>query len=80
MNCEKHLTIDWLTVGYEINQLQSNTDKRSVSIIPAMNGGALESEFRLVQFHAHWGTTAGAKGSEHTVNGKLYDAEVCIEH
>jgi len=43
-----------------------------------MSGGALENDFKLIQFHAHWGTTAGAKGSEHTVNGKLYDAEVCL--
>ncbi len=42
-----------------------------------MTGGALSGNtFRLIQFHAHWGTTAGAKGSEHTVNGRLYDAEV----
>ena len=41
-----------------------------------MSGGVLENDFKLIQFHAHWGTTAGAKGSEHTVNGKLYDAEV----
>ena len=46
----------------------------------AMNGGCLENEFRLIQFHAHWGTTAGAKGSEHTVNGKLYDAELHLVH
>ena len=45
-------------------------------------GGALGdgSVFKLVQFHAHWGTAAGAKGSEHTVNGKLYPAELHLVH
>ncbi len=47
-------------------------------IAVVMTGGALDNEYRLIQFHAHWGNTAGAKGSEHTVNGKLYDAEVQI--
>ena len=35
-----------------------------------------ENIFRLIQFHAHWGSASGAKGSEHTVDGRLYDAEV----
>jgi len=29
--------------------------------------------------HAHWGSCAG-HGSEHTVNGKQYDAELHIVH
>ena len=33
------------------------------------------SEFELWQFHAHWGNTNG-HGSEHTVDGKSYPAEV----
>ena len=31
------------------------------------------------QMHAHWGSCAG-HGSEHTVNGKQYDAELHIVH
>ena len=43
----------------------------------ALKGGALgDDTFRLIQFHAHWGSASGAKGSEHTVDGRLYEAEV----
>ena len=43
----------------------------------ALRGGALgDDTFRLIQFHAHWGSASGAKGSEHTVDGRMHDAEV----
>ena len=48
--------------------------------LTSLHGGGLTDEYKLVQFHAHWGTTAGAKGSEHTVNGKLYPAELHLVH
>ena len=35
----------------------------------------LEGEYHLGQFHFHWGS-AEDKGSEHTVDGKRYFAEV----
>ena len=35
-----------------------------------------DDTFRLIQFHAHWGSASGAKGSEHTVDGRMHDAEV----
>ena len=47
-------------------------------IIPlsALVGGPLmDSEYELWQFHAHWGSENG-KGSEHTVDGKEFAAEV----
>lgn len=40
-----------------------------------VQGGALDGVYRLVQFHIHWGSCDG-QGSEHTVDGVKYDAEV----
>ena len=35
----------------------------------------MNDEYELWQFHAHWGNDS-SKGSEHTVDGKTYAAEV----
>jgi len=44
-----------------------------------LSGGPLEGEYELWQFHAHWGKEGG-KGSEHTIDGKQYDAELHLVH
>ena len=36
-------------------------------------------KLQVVQLHAHWGHQSG-HGSEHTINGKSYDAELHIVH
>lgn len=41
----------------------------------ALKGGPLQDRFRLCQFHFHWGES-NAWGSEHTVDRKLFPAEV----
>ena len=40
-------------------------------------GGGLEGEYELWQLHAHWGDD-DCRGSEHTVDGKMYPAEVSL--
>ncbi|WAR30540.1 CAH2-like protein, partial [Mya arenaria] len=41
-----------------------------------LTGGPLgKDEYRLEQFHLHWGAEDG-RGSEHTVDGKMYASEV----
>jgi len=42
-------------------------------------GGPLDSQYELWQFHAHWGN-ADDHGSEHTVDGKSYAAELHLVH
>ncbi|XP_006020660.1 carbonic anhydrase 2 isoform X1 [Alligator sinensis] len=44
-----------------------------------MRGGALDGTYRLIQFHIHWGSCEG-QGSEHTVDGVKYDAELHLVH
>lgn len=45
----------------------------------ALTGGPITGTYRLKQFHFHWGSRDD-KGSEHTVDGKVYPAEVCTFH
>lgn len=42
---------------------------------PFITGGGLDGRYELVQFHLHW-ASSGGDGSEHTVNGAYYPAEV----
>jgi len=47
--------------------------------LSCMTGGPLEAEYRLNQIHAHWGKEKG-RGSEHTMNGKMFDGEMHLVH
>jgi carbonic anhydrase len=53
----------------------SGFDKWSVKNQPYIHGGALSSRYQLAQFHLHWAQDNG-NGSEHTVNGQWFPAEV----
>lgn len=44
-----------------------------------IEGGPLEHNYRLKQFHFHWGAI-DAWGSEHTVDSKCYPAELHLVH
>ncbi|XP_030638933.1 carbonic anhydrase IV c [Chanos chanos] len=44
-----------------------------------VSGGGLQSRYKAVQFHFHWGENAGP-GSEHTVDGERYPMELHIVH
>ncbi|KAI5938973.1 Carbonic anhydrase 5A, mitochondrial [Manis javanica] len=44
-----------------------------------ISGGPLENHYRLRQFHFHWGA-ANERGSEHTVDGHAYPAELHLVH
>jgi len=44
-----------------------------------LTGGPLQGEYKVAQMHAHWGNTEGM-GSEHTLDGKSFDAELHIVH
>lgn len=45
----------------------------------SLTGGPLKSKFALEQFHAHWGSS-DTVGSEHTLDGKMYSAELHLVH
>jgi len=44
-----------------------------------LKGGPLDSVYKLLQIHAHWGACEGY-GSEHTLNGAGFDAELHLVH
>nr|XP_054589349.1 carbonic anhydrase 5A, mitochondrial isoform X3 [Nothobranchius furzeri] len=44
-----------------------------------LTGGPLQDQFRLCQFHFHWGET-NEWGSEHTVDRRLFPAELHLVH
>ncbi|XP_077842813.1 carbonic anhydrase 5A, mitochondrial isoform X3 [Macaca mulatta] len=48
-------------------------------VVPGISGGPLENHYRLKQFHFHWGAVNEA-GSEHTVDGHAYPAELHLVH
>jgi carbonic anhydrase len=45
----------------------------------SLTGGPLQNKYRLAQFHCHWGRDCSV-GSEHTVDGKSYAAELHFVH
>ena len=45
----------------------------------SLSGGPLDSTYQLAQFHAHWGGE-NSRGSEHTVDGKSFSAELHLVH
>lgn len=45
----------------------------------ALEGGPLETQFRIENFHFHWGADNSC-GSEHTLEGKAFPAEVHVVH
>ncbi|XP_055047710.1 carbonic anhydrase 5A, mitochondrial isoform X1 [Misgurnus anguillicaudatus] len=60
--------------GYSfLVEYDDTTDKST------LKGGPLEDQFRLCQFHFHWGET-NAWGSEHSIDRRLYPAELHLVH
>ncbi|XP_075997939.1 carbonic anhydrase 5A, mitochondrial isoform X1 [Genypterus blacodes] len=60
--------------GYSFLVEYDDTTDRST-----LKGGPLRDTFRLCQFHFHWGES-NAWGSEHTVDRKLFPAELHLVH
>ena len=44
-----------------------------------ISGGPLSDSYLLNQFHIHWGSEKG-RGSEHTLDGEQFDAEIHLVH
>lgn len=60
--------------GYSfLVEFEDSTDRSVIS------GGPFENLYRLKQFHFHWGQQ-NEWGSEHTIDSKLYPAELHIVH
>lgn len=62
--------IQIVNTGHSIEARVSNNS--------VVRGGPLQHTYRLVQFHLHWGSEE--RGSEHTIDGKQYAAELHLVH
>lgn len=51
----------------------------AIGEVPHVSGGNLGGEFAFAQFHLHWGKKNN-RGSEHTINGKTFPAELHLVH
>ncbi|XP_062403285.1 carbonic anhydrase 5A, mitochondrial [Sardina pilchardus] len=60
--------------GYSFIVEYDDTSDRST-----IKGGPLEDQFRLCQFHFHWGES-NAWGSEHSIDRRLFPAELHLVH
>ncbi|XP_073535633.1 carbonic anhydrase 1-like [Phyllobates terribilis] len=63
-----------INIGHSFHVISEDTADISV-----VKGGPLNANYRLNQFHFHWGPTNDF-GSEHTVDGKAYSAELHLVH
>ncbi|XP_017571488.1 carbonic anhydrase 2 [Pygocentrus nattereri] len=67
-------SLDILNNGHSVQvTFADDTDSSSLT------GGPISGTYRLKQFHFHWGSSDD-KGSEHTVDGKTYPAELHLVH
>jgi len=47
--------------------------------LPGIVGGTLDAEYKLLQYHFHWGSS-NDRGSEHTIDGQCYAMEMHLVH
>ncbi|RXN24696.1 carbonic anhydrase 1 [Labeo rohita] len=67
-------SLDILNNGHSFQVTFADNDDSST-----LTEGPISGKYRLKQFHFHWGASDD-KGSEHTVDGKCYPAELHLVH
>ncbi|XP_035680375.1 carbonic anhydrase 13-like [Branchiostoma floridae] len=85
--CARRMVNDGNTFKIEMRQekqesvasLPGHITGDSEANVPKISGGPLHDEFKLLQIHAHWGAT-DQDGSEHTVDGDVFQGEVHLVH
>lgn len=79
----KENSLRWEYLGSDSRSLENTGHGWKVDIIGSnslLTGGPLgTNEYRLEQFHCHWGCTDDM-GSEHTVDGQSYSGELHFVH
>lgn len=74
-----------LSISYnpEHSRMLKNTGHSCQVVIDgsdsSLNGGPLESDYKIEQFHFHWGKS-NEVGSEHTVDGRMFASELHLVH
>lgn len=62
-------------LSHSCYQCFPNKEHFQILLILECCGGPLTKKYKFEQFHFHWGGH-DSEGSEHTVEGKMYPAEV----
>lgn len=84
-DCEDDCESSGLIPKFEVIQdvaIENTGASWKLNCVPeksSLTGGPLNGEYKLEQMHAHWGKEEG-RGSEHTINGKMYDGELHLVH
>ncbi|XP_025076363.1 carbonic anhydrase 2-like isoform X2 [Pomacea canaliculata] len=77
---EKPLKIDYHPEECMCLENNGHTFKANCKEKSTLTGGPLgDDEYRLIQFHLHWGGKDD-RGAEHTIDGKVYAAELHLVH
>ncbi|XP_053128814.1 carbonic anhydrase 12 isoform X2 [Hemicordylus capensis] len=71
--------------GYNVSSteqflLTNNGHSVKMSLSPMMHIRSLPSQYSAAQLHLHWGNQNKPEGSEHTIGGKHFAAELHIVH
>ncbi|XP_008065356.1 carbonic anhydrase 12 [Carlito syrichta] len=71
--------------GYNVSAneqflLTNNGHSVKLNLLPDMHIQGLQSRYSATQLHLHWGNRNNSHGSEHTVGGKHFAAELHIVH
>ncbi|XP_063596242.1 carbonic anhydrase 2-like [Penaeus indicus] len=61
---------EWTKVAWNITDVDE---------LPSVSGGELGGKYTFAQLHFHWGSVS-TQGSEHTINGIAYAAELHLVH
>ncbi|XP_075388426.1 carbonic anhydrase 12 [Tenrec ecaudatus] len=72
-------------LGYNVSSeeqllLTNNGHSVKLNLIPDMHILGLQSRYSATQLHLHWGNQNSPQGSEHTVGGRHFAAELHIVH
>ncbi|XP_036391385.1 carbonic anhydrase 12 isoform X1 [Megalops cyprinoides] len=60
--------------------LSNNGHSVQLSLPPRMHISSLPHHYSAAQLHLHWGSPSQPEGSEHTINGKRFTAEMHVVH
>ncbi|KAK4004490.1 hypothetical protein OUZ56_006224 [Daphnia magna] len=60
------------------HSVKLSVDGEKSNSVPYITGGSLDGRYKFLQLHFHWG--CDAEGSEHTVDGAKFAAEMHIVH
>jgi len=61
------------------SSLKFSPDATEAADLPGIRNGSLDGNYKLLQFHFHWGST-NDRGSEHTVDGQSFAMEMHLVH